>query len=64
MLVERQNEKDVGSQEKEDGEDVSVEASKIQYESIEVFLGGNHELRFFSVLFSFLKSYSISLCKK
>ncbi|PHU13025.1 hypothetical protein BC332_19955 [Capsicum chinense] len=39
VLVERQNEKDVGSQEKEDGEDVSVEASKIQYESIEVFLG-------------------------
>ncbi|PHT43930.1 hypothetical protein CQW23_17955 [Capsicum baccatum] len=39
VLVERQNEKDVGSQEKEDGEDVSVEASKIQYESIEIFLG-------------------------
>lgn len=39
VLVERQNEKDVGSQEKEAGEDVSVEASKIQYESIEIFLG-------------------------
>ncbi|XP_060186867.1 uncharacterized protein LOC132616473 isoform X2 [Lycium barbarum] len=39
VLVERLNEKDVGSQEKETGEDVSVEASKIQYESIEIFLG-------------------------
>ncbi|XP_009760582.1 uncharacterized protein [Nicotiana sylvestris] len=39
VLVERQNERDVGSKEKEVGEDVSVEASKIQYESIEIFLG-------------------------
>nr|XP_033514045.1 uncharacterized protein LOC104104073 [Nicotiana tomentosiformis] len=39
VLVERQNERDVGIQEKEVGEDVSVEASKIQYESIEIFLG-------------------------
>ncbi|XP_055823992.1 uncharacterized protein LOC129892448 [Solanum dulcamara] len=39
VLVERQNQKDVGSQEKEAGEDVFVEASKIQYESIELFLG-------------------------
>ncbi|TMX00331.1 hypothetical protein EJD97_001029 [Solanum chilense] len=39
MLVERQNQKDVGSQEKDVGEDVSVEASKVQYESIELFLG-------------------------
>ncbi|KAG5597838.1 hypothetical protein H5410_039070 [Solanum commersonii] len=39
ILVERQNQKDVGSQEKEVGEDVSVEASKVQYESIELFLG-------------------------
>lgn len=39
MLVERQNQKDVGSQEKDVGEDVSVEASKVQYESIGLFLG-------------------------
>ncbi|XP_016512788.1 uncharacterized protein LOC107829840 [Nicotiana tabacum] len=39
VLVERQTEKHAGSQEKEVGEDVSVEASKIQYESIEIFLG-------------------------
>lgn len=53
VLVERQNERDVGSKEKEVGEDVSVEASKIQYESIEIFLGGNHETRIlFTVLFS------------
>ncbi|MCD7462388.1 hypothetical protein HAX54_048407 [Datura stramonium] len=39
VLVERPYEKDVGCQEKESGEDVSVEASKIQYESIEIFLG-------------------------
>ncbi|OIT00489.1 PREDICTED: uncharacterized protein LOC109228987 [Nicotiana attenuata] len=39
VLVERQNERDMGSKEKEVGEDVSVEASKIQYESIEIFLG-------------------------
>uniref|UniRef100_M1B3C8 Uncharacterized protein n=1 Tax=Solanum tuberosum TaxID=4113 RepID=M1B3C8_SOLTU len=61
ILVERQNQKDVGSQEKEVGEDVSVEASKVQYESIELFLGGNHEPQFlFTVLFS-LSSHSISL---
>lgn len=53
VLVERRNQKDVGSQEKEAGEDVFVEASKIQYESIELFLGGNHEPRFlFTVLFT------------
>ncbi|KAK4341835.1 hypothetical protein RND71_037651 [Anisodus tanguticus] len=44
VLVERQNEKDVEAG-KRGGEDVSVEASKIQYESIEIFLGGNHEPR-------------------
>ncbi|CAN4102733.1 unnamed protein product [Withania somnifera] len=39
VLVERKNEKDARSHEKEAGEDVSVEASKIQYESIGIFLG-------------------------
>jgi len=58
ILVERQNQKDVGSQEKEVGEDVSVEASKVQYESIELFLGGNHEPQFlFYCLVFFIKSF-------
>ncbi|KAK4361648.1 hypothetical protein RND71_020600 [Anisodus tanguticus] len=38
VLVERQDEKDVGSHGKEAGEDDSVKASRIQYESIEIFL--------------------------
>lgn len=61
MLVERQNQKDVGSQEKDVGEDVSVEASKVQYESIELFLGGNHEPKFFLLSLFPLSSHILSV---
>lgn len=61
MLVERQNQKDVGSQEKDVGEDVSVEASKVQYESIGLFLGGNHEPKFFLLSLFPLSSHILSV---
>ncbi|KAK4355264.1 hypothetical protein RND71_024235 [Anisodus tanguticus] len=45
VLVERQNEKDIGSREKEFGEDVSLKHLRFGYESIEIFLGDDEPER-------------------